>query len=564
MLTRGFQSSSDTRLHFGLDSNSIVDSLLIVWPDQKFQLIKNLQTNKQLLINKADASGVFNYNEWFKQQPDAFTSLNDEIKIDWQHTENNFFDFNIQYLIPHAESTRGPKIATGDVNGDGLEDFYVCGATGQPGALMIQQRNGSYVKSDTAVFNADANCEDVDAAIFDANGDGSPDLYVVSGGNEFTGNNVSLADRLYLNNGKGHFLKSTNSLPRIFANKSCVAVADVDKDGDLDLFVGTLANARAYGVPQTSYLLLNDGQGHFTPAGENIIALSKIGMVTTATFADVNKDGLSDLIVAGEWMPITIFLNKKGSFEKTVVPGSTGWWQTVFADDVNKDGETDLLAGNWGWNNKLHAGKNGPVKMYVADFDKNGQTDQLMSYTLNGEEYPFLAKDEVERPLPVLKKHYLFYSEYAGVPMKDVFTGWLDTLAPLTAERLGSAVCYGNGKGGFTIEDLPETLQEAPIFSFQKDASTQNANQYLAGGNFFDVTPYEGRYDAQPLALFQVNKSNVVSSIPQSNLSALKMQIRDLKWLHNAKYGDILVAAPNDNRLLFFTPNKPNKSLAGK
>jgi enediyne biosynthesis protein E4 len=552
MLTRGFQSSSDARLHFGLDSTSNIDSLLIVWPDQKFQLIKSVQANKQLVINKTAAAGSFNYNEWFPQKPEVFTSLNDQINVDWQHHENNFVDFNIQYLIPHAESTRGPKIATGDINGDGLEDFYACGATGQPGTLMIQQSNGSYIKADTAVFNADADAEDVDAAIFDANGDGSPDLYVVSGGNQYTGNNVSLADRLYLNNGKGHFLKSTNSLPPIFANKSCIAVADVDKDGDSDLFIGTLANARAYGIPQTSYLLINDGKGHFTAAGENVIALSKIGMVTSATFADVNKDGLPDLVVAGEWMPITVFLNKKGSFEKTAIAGSTGWWQTLFADDINKDGNIDLLAGNWGWNNKFHSGKNGPVKLYVADFDKNGQTDQLMSYTLNGEEYPFLAKDEVERPLPVLKKHYLFYSEYAGVPMKDVFYGWVDTLQPLIAERLGSAICYGNGRGIFSIEDLPETLQEAPIFSFQKIEASQNINQYLAGGNFFDVTPYEGRYDAQPLELFQVDKKNVISEIPQQNLSALKMQIRDLKWLHNAKYGDILVAAPNNNRLMFF------------
>ena len=217
------------------------------------------------------------------------------------------FDYNVQYLIPHAESTRGPKIAVADVNGDGLDDFYACGATGQPGVLMMQQKNGTFMAADTAVFNADAACEDVDAAFFDANGDGSLDLYVVSGGNLYTGNNSSLLDRLYLNDGKGHFTKSINSLPPIFENKSCVTVADIDHDGDSDIFVGNLANSLAYGVPQTSFLLLNDGKGNFSIAGNNTIELSKIGIVTCAEFADINNDGWKDLIVAGEWMPITIF-----------------------------------------------------------------------------------------------------------------------------------------------------------------------------------------------------------------------------------------------------------------
>ena len=272
MLTRGFQSSSDTRLHFGLDSNSVIDSILVVWPDQKFQLVKNVQANRQLTFYQKDATGVFDYPSFFKPAPVYFKNISDSIPVSWKHREDNFDDFNVQYLIPHEESTRGPKVAVADVNGDGLDDFYACGAKGQPGVLMIQQKNGSFVTADTAVFNIDAGCEDVDATFFDANGDGYPDLYVVSGGNEYTGNNNYLLDRLYFNDGKGNFKKAINSLPEIFQNKSCVSVADVDHDGDMDLFVGNLADAHAYGIPQTSFLLINDGKGNFTVADENTIA----------------------------------------------------------------------------------------------------------------------------------------------------------------------------------------------------------------------------------------------------------------------------------------------------
>ena len=323
------------------------------------------------------------------------------------------------------------------------------------------------------------------------------------------------------------------------------------------VFVGVLADAEAYGVPQTSVLLLNDGKANFSVAGQDLMALTKLGIVTSASFADVNKDGWPDLAVLGEWMPLYIFINENGKFRRTEIEGSSGLWQTIFTDDINQDGNVDLLAGNWGWNNKFWAGKNGPLRMYVADFDKNGRTEQLVSYTINGTEYPFLAKDEVERPLPLLKKHYVLYSEYAGVAMKDVFYGWIDNTQPFIAERLGSAVCYGDGKGNFAINDLPADLQLAPVMSFQKISNTNQENKYLAGGNFFDVIPYEGRYDAQPLTLFGSSGNNV-NYIHQSNLAEQKGQVRDIKKIHTGKYGDILVVARNNEKLLFLQ-SKTNK-----
>ena len=541
MLTHGFQSSSEARLHFGLDSLQNVDSLLVVWPNQHYQLLTNVASNQSLILNENNARDTFIFARFFKPEKQLFSQVND-VNIQWQHHENAFDDFNEQYLIPHKESTRGPKVAVADVNGDGLDDFYACGASGQAGVLMLQNKDGSFTSIDTAMFNKDANCEDVDALFFDANNDGKPDLYVVSGGNQFTGNNPLLLDRLYINGGNGHFTKAMDALPPLFANKSCVTAADVDGDGDTDLFVGTLADATAYGIPQTSYLLLNDGHGHFSVASNNIINLNNIGMVTSADFTDVNKDGKPDLIVTGEWMPLMVFINTKNGFEKHEIPHSTGWWQTVYADDVNGDGNVDLLCGNWGWNNKFCSGKDGKVEMYVHDFSGSGKVSQLLAYSLHDEWYPFLAKDEIEKPLPLLRKHYLLYADYAGLPMKEVFYGWIDTLQPLLAERLGSAVCYGDGKGGFDLHDLPFDLQAAPVFSFQKIGE----NKVILGGNFYDVIPYEGRYDAQPLALFSINKNDSITAIHQSNLYDIKGQVRDIKWLRTTKGKLLLVAANNE------------------
>jgi enediyne biosynthesis protein E4 len=547
MATRGFQSSSDTRLHFGLDSVKNIDSILIVWPNQAMQRFKNIIVNKPLVAEQKNAAGNFNYADYFKSEKEIF-SFAENVNA-WQHKENYFNDFDLQFLIPHKESTRGPKIAVGDVNKDGLDDYYACGASGQAKVLMTQQKNGKFMATDTAMFGAAKVCEDVDATFFDANGDGNLDLLVVSGGNQVKGISHELVDRLYLNDGKAKFIASA-TFPQTFENKSCISVADIDKDGDMDIFIGTLADPTAYGIPQTSYLLLNDGKGNYAKAGANIISLTNIGMVTSSAFADVNKDAQPDLIVAGEFMPLTFFINDKGKFTKTTIPNSSGLWQTVFVDDVNKDGNVDILCGNWGWNNKFCANKDGKLNLYAADFDKNGRTDQLLSYFVNKTEYPFLAKDAVEQQLPLLKKHYLLYAEYAGVPLDEVFYGWVDSIKPYPAEHLGSVICFGDGKGKFNLQDLPAEMQISPIFAFQK----ADENNYIFGGNFFGVIPYEGRYDAEALGMFSVAKNNDIHFLPQQNLSSLQTEIRDLKWL-TLGGNKVLAVGQNNDKLLFLKLN---------
>ncbi|HOA39169.1 MAG TPA: VCBS repeat-containing protein, partial [Flavihumibacter sp.] len=383
---------------------------------------------------------------------------------------------------------------------------------------------------------------------FDANGDGYPDLVVVTGGNEKPDGDSLLADHLYLNDGKGHFIESISALPAILRNKSTVAPGDIDNDGDTDLFLGVLADASKYGIRQTSYLLLNDGKGRYAPAPAGTIQLDSIGMVHASSFADINGDGWSDLVVAGEWMPIKIFYNDKGRFTATDIPGSTGLWQSLWLNDANSDGKLDIYGGNWGLNSKLAAGKIPPLKLYVKDFDKNGSTEQIMAYTLpDKKEYTFLAKDELERALPVLKKAYLQYSEVAGKDVQYMFYDLFTNYKEERADMLASTLFLNQGNKTFTTEQLPEALQLAPLFAFNSAGN----EQVLAAGNFFGVIPYEGRYDAQLPTLFSTRKPLRVAEASQL-LPLAGIEIRDIKWIRTANNKQLLVLASNNGPLYFF------------
>lgn len=549
MATRGFMSSSELRMHFGLDDARKVDSILIVWPDQKYEMIKNCEVNRLLTVKEKDAAADFHYDQFFQKKTPLLTDISSTVQCAWKHKENTFNDFNTQYLIPHMESTRGPKIAVADVNKDGLDDIFVCGGKGQPGCLMIQTKEKKFVSVDSMVFQKNAGSEGVDAAFFDANNDGYPDLYVVSGGNEFDDGDLRLADHLYLNDRHGHFVDMSSALPAILNNKSCVSIADVNKDGYSDIFIGGLASAKKYGYPQSSYLLLNNKKGGFTIADSSVIGLRKIGMVTSGVFSDINKDGWPDLIIAGEWMPIMIFINNNGVFKLKQINHSSGLWQTVFAEDINGDGYPDILAGNWGENSKLFAGKDGPLKLYVKDFDNNGSTEQVMTYTIKGEEYTFLGKDQLELALPKLKQSHLSYDEVAGKSVRylmgNVFNGFL----ALSAETLNSSCFLNDEKAGFTQISLPSELQLSPVFSFT--SFEQNGRRsYIGTGNFYGVSPYEGRYDAMLPTIIRFDKKKG-KFYQLYQLSTEKGEFRDAKSMNWGHDSQILVLARNNEQLIF-------------
>ncbi|MEP7144344.1 MAG: VCBS repeat-containing protein, partial [Ferruginibacter sp.] len=377
--SRGFLSASTKIIHFGLGQEKNIDSLQVKWPSGKTQQLSDVKVNQRLVLNEQNAvfeKKIFLPTDSLNNGSLLLKDLTDEKGIDWKHQENNFVDFNVQQLIPHMVSTQGPKIAVADLNKDGLDDFFVCGARDQASALFIQNKDGTFGSQQQDLFSEDAINEDVNALFFDANGDGYPDLYVASGGNEFWGNEKALQDRLYINNGMGKFTKS-DGLPLFYGNTSVAVAADFDKDGDMDLFVGGRVISRRYGDTPPSYLLINNGKGNFSIAPDAIAhGLNKVGMVTDAVWTDKNMDGWPDLVVVGEWMPITIFLNNKGKLEnKTDAEGlgkTSGLWQSVKAEDIDDNGFPDLLVGNWGENSKLKASAGYPLEFYVGDIDGNG------------------------------------------------------------------------------------------------------------------------------------------------------------------------------------------------
>jgi hypothetical protein len=548
MSTRGFQSAVDPILHFGLGDKGKIDSVLVVWPNQLYQVVKGVEINKTNQLLQSNATNLFAYQTFFPETKSNWVEVANQINSNWRHQENSFIDFNKQYLIPHELSTQGPKIAVADINNDGLDDFYVTGAAEQAGALFIQKKEGGFIESNHALFQQNAAAEEVAALFFDANNDGFKDLYVVSGGNQYNDGSPQLADKLYINDGHGNFIDNSNlSIPTILKNKSCISVADVDKDGDMDIFVGGLADASKYGIAQNSYLLLNNGKGLFTLATKETIQLDNVGMATSADFSDMNKDGWPDLIITGEWMPIEIFINHHGRFEKKSINASSGLWQTLLIKDVNKDGYDDILAGNFGLNSKFSAGKQGPLKMYVKDFDKNGSIEQIVTYTIDNKEYPFLAKDELERALPVLKKAYLKYNEVAGKTVQYMFGDLFKDYKELKVEELASVCFLNDGKGSYTKIPLPLELQLAPIYSF---VSNNDDNAFIGMGNLYGVIPYEGRYDALQPSKFKFEKGAFATD--NSFKLELNGEVRDAKWLKISGNKQLLVVARNNQSLSFY------------
>ena len=318
------------------------------------------------------------------------------------------------------------------------------------------------------------------------------DLVVISSGYALNEGDSLLADHLYLNDGKGNLSEEPQRLPAVRVNSSCIAAGDIDNDEDMDLFMGTLGSPAAYGIYQKPMLYLNDGNGKFSPDDKILADLAPTGITTCALMADMDRDGLTDPVLAGEWMPLTIISQKEKVYRTKQLPETSGWWQCLQLADLNEDGKPDLLAGNWGINSKLAAGKNGPLKLYTKDFDNNGTIEQILAYTINGEVFPFYAKDELERAIPVLKKGYLTYGEVAGKTVEYIFYDLFKGYSEWTAEQLQSCAFVNGGNNSFSMEPLPMEWQLAPIFAF----ANVSPNHWIAGGNFNGSVPYEGKYSA--------------------------------------------------------------------
>lgn len=550
-LSRGFMSSVSPIIHIGLGDAKVIDSLKIIWPGGKGQMLTNVKANRNIVLEQKKAATNFIKPVLKKSIDDSWQNITDAAAINFIHKEDAFEDLNVNPFLPHSIATQGPGIAVSDVNNDGLEDFFVCGAKGQAGQLWLQTTQSTFIQSKQNCFLTDSLYEETNALFFDADGDKDIDLFVVSGGNEFYGNNELLKDRLYINDNKGNFSLSA-TLPDVLENKSCVAACDFDKDGDMDLFVGGRANARMYGYNPASVLLLNDGKGKFTEATEKFsVKLQYTGMVTSACWSDIDNDGWQDLIVAGEWMPITIFKNNKGHLEKQEQQGlqlSNGWWNCMYKTDIDGDGDDDFILGNWGNNSKLNASQEHPLMMYLADWDSNGEIDPLLCIYKNNNYYNFFGKSDLEKRLPYLKKKYLQYSAIAGKSVEGLFTKEaIEKAKKLSAYTLQSSIVWNN-KGQLSLQALPDFLQVSPIFSFAMFINANGEKNYVAGGNFFDVQPYEGRYDAMLPTIFNIDKNKLVNK----GYILEKGAVRNIQPI-KIKNKSALLLAKNNERLILLS-----------
>lgn len=487
---RGWQSSVDYALNFGLGEIESIDRITVTWPDGSEQEMVNIKADQSLTIEKKATIA----KKTKLASSKVFRDITAESGVSFQHQENHYVDFNSERLIPHKLSTEGPRLAVADVNGDGLEDFYVGGASGQSGDLYVQTQRDSvlFVKGNQPVFDEDREKEDVDALFFDFEGDGDTDLYVVSGGGQFN-ESINNEDRLYLNDGQGNFTKSQQILPNL--NGSCVVAADFNQDGHQDVFIGSRSVAGAYGLSPDSELLWNDGQGHLlkdTSAYGS--TLKQLGMVTDAVWLEDSRE----LVVVGEWMPITFMSFGENSVEKREIPNTSGWWNTIALADLNADGKQDLLCGNMGLNAELKASEEEPLGLYVKDFDNNLMVDPILTYHRQGKEWVYAGLDAMKKQMPPIRIRYNDYASFASHTFDQVFPeAFIRNSVIKKAQMLQSVYLLNEGSRKYSIHDLPLAAQFSPIYAFQTgDFDQDGLLDILAVGNFDGNVPSLGRYDA--------------------------------------------------------------------
>jgi hypothetical protein len=519
-------------------------------------VLTNVAANKPLVLSQAQASGRYDYRPAAAATP-LFTDVTQQHPIPYKHAENDFYDTNREPLITQLLSTEGPALAVADVNGDGLDDVYAGGAKWQPGKLLLQQRDGSFRAASERVFAADSVSEDVDAVFFDANGDGRPDLYVASAGNEFGGRNEALRDRLYLNDGNGNFHRALDALPELFDNSSCVAAADFDGDGDIDLFVGSRVVPQQYGLTPKSHLLQNDGTGHFTDiTAQGADALESAGMVTSAAWIDYDGDGHPDLMVTGEWMPVRVFHQESGRFvDRTAaagLAGSEGWWNSITVADLNGDGRPDLVLGNLGLNSYVRASAKEPVRLYVDDFANDGSLEQILTLYKHGVSYPLPGRDDLVRLLPALRSRFPTYADFGASRIEDILPAASRARATVRqATDFATSVAINEGNGRFSLHALPTEAQFAPVrTALVRDFDGDGNADILLAGNFYAVTPAIGRYDASYGQLLHGLGDGRFTAVDMTTSGLLlEGQVRHLAELRSANGQTLIVAARNDTTL---------------
>ncbi len=550
---RGYLSCNEPTVHFGVGKKDKIDSAVIVWPDGRSNTIKDISTNQVVTVNYQQAVQGIDHSAHYSP---LFAEASELLSAPFIHKENTYNEYTDQVLIPHEFSRDGPFVATGDINGDGTEDFYVGGAKDQPGVIYLQQ-GGRFNRKTVPAFEADRKYEDMGASFFDADGDGDIDLYVVSGGSEFEEGSLMYQDRLYLNDGKGNFTKA--SLPSTLSSGSCVAVFDFDGDGDLDLFRGGEVVAHKYPYAPQSYLLVNE-KGKFTDRTKQLApGLDRAGMVKSAVWADLDGDKKAELIVTGEWMPVKVFAYRGGKMEdvsETLGFANTeGWWDKLLADDIDGDGDIDLVAGNLGENYKFQASIQKPFEVYAKDFDGNGTNDIFLARHLKEKDLlvPIRGRECTSQQCPMISQKFPTFLSFAESDLSGILGEEQLKSALHYKAHIFSTVIFVNDKGKFTAKKLPMEGQLSTVNGIiVKDFDKDGRKDILIAGNKFDVEVETTPADASPgVFLKGLGDLNFKSYKPLESGFFVPFNVKDIQPVKLNNRWAIVVSSNNDKLRVF-------------